>query len=91
MVGLIAASGGVVCCDSAAKFIAPAVGVDVVTLLGPTRLERTGPYPRGTAVVANVPCQGCLRRRCRHITCMDLIAPAEVISAARDMLAKRSR
>lgn len=90
MVGLIAASAGVVCCDSAAKFIAPAVGVDAVVLFGPTRLERTGPYLRGTPVVASVPCQGCLRRRCRHITCMDLIEPAEVISAARDMLAKRS-
>jgi len=90
MVALIAASAGVVCCDSAAKFIAPAVGVDVVTLVGPTRLDRTGPYRRGAAVVADVPCQGCLRRRCRHITCMDLIAPGEVISGVREMLAQRS-
>jgi len=90
MVGLIAASAGVICCDSAAKFIAPAVGVDAVVLFGPTRLERTGPYLRGTPVRANVPCQGCLRKRCGHITCMDLIDPAEVISAAREMLGKRN-
>lgn len=87
MVALIAASAGVVCSDSAAKFIAPAVGVDVVSLLGPTRLERTGPYPRGHAVVAPVPCQGCLKRHCRHVSCMELIDPAEVISTTMNMLA----
>jgi ADP-heptose:LPS heptosyltransferase len=91
MVALIAASGGVVCCDSAAKFIAPAVGVDAVVLIGPTRLERTGPYLRGRAIVADVPCQGCLRRTCRHCTCMGLIAPDAVVSAAMEMAASRNR
>jgi len=86
MVGLIAASAGVICCDSAAKFIAPAVGVDCITLIGPTRLERTGPYCGGEAILADVPCQGCLKRRCRHITCMQTIDPFEVISAAHKML-----
>ena len=87
MVGVIASAAGVICCDSAAKFIAPAVGVGAVTLIGPTRVERTGPYPRGQAVVAAVPCQGCLRRSCRHITCMQSIDPTEVVAAARQMLA----
>ena len=98
MMGLIAASSGVVCSDSAAKFIAPAVGVGVVTLIGPTRRERTGPYvtppdtsaagpaPFTRTVVADAPCQGCLRKRCPHITCMALIDPADVISAAEAML-----
>jgi len=89
LVAVIAGSAGVVCCDSAAKFIAPAVGVDVVTLIGPTQPERTGPYRLGRAVVANVPCQGCLRRRCSDAVCMELIDPADVISAARAMLAER--
>ncbi|MCY2925093.1 MAG: glycosyltransferase family 9 protein, partial [Planctomycetota bacterium] len=89
MVALIAQSAGVISCDSAAKFIAPAVGVGCVTLIGPTQVERTGPFPTGTAVVAATPCQGCLRRRCRHVTCMELIEPARVLQAARDMLAKR--
>ncbi len=87
MVGLIAASGGVVCSDSAAKFIAPAVGVDCATLIGPTQVARTGPYLRGRAIVAPVPCQGCLKKCCRHITCMESIPPAAVIAAAREMLA----
>ncbi|HDZ22279.1 hypothetical protein LCGC14_0238760 [marine sediment metagenome] len=91
MVAVIAASAGVVCCDSAAKFIAPAVGVPAVTLIGPTQTERTGPYRIGRAIVANVPCQGCLRRRCRPAVCMELIDPADVVSLAREMLASGSR
>ena len=86
MVGLIAASAGVICCDSAAKFIAPAVGTDVVTLIGPTRVERTGPYLRGRPVVAEVECQGCLGKQCQHITCMESIDPEAVIAAAEQML-----
>lgn len=86
MAALIAGSRGVICCDSAAKFIAPAVGVDVITLIGPTRTERTGPYLRGQAIVAEVPCQGCLKKKCRHMTCMQAINPNEVIAAATEML-----
>jgi len=89
MVGLIAASAGVISSDSAAKFIAPAVGVGCVTLIGPTQVERTGPYPTGRAVAAATACQGCLKRRCRHVTCMELIGAAEVLEAAEEMLAER--
>jgi len=86
MVAIIAASRGVVCSDSAAKFIAPAVGVDCVTLLGPTQMDRTGPYPVGRGIVADIPCQGCLKKRCEHITCMQSIKPEVVIAAAMDMI-----
>lgn len=89
MVAMIGAGAGVICCDSSAKFIAPAVGVDVVALLGPTQCDRTGPYLRGTAVLADIPCQGCLRRTCRHHSCMELIDPQEVIDAARGMLQRQ--
>ncbi len=85
-VAVIAASRGLIGSDSAAKFIAPAVGVDVVTIIGPTRTDRTGPYLKGSAVVAAVPCQGCLRRRCSHITCMELIDPRQVLAAAERFL-----
>jgi heptosyltransferase-1 len=88
MVALIAASAGVVCSDSAAKFIAPAVGVGCVVLIGPTRVEKTGPVGGGRAVVADVACQGCLKRACRHVTCMELIDPAAALSAADAMLAE---
>ncbi len=87
-VALIASAGAVVCCDSAANFIAPAVGTPFVTLIGPTRPERTGPYgPLGEAIVADVPCQGCLKRSCRHVTCMQLIEPEQVAAAARKAMA----
>ncbi len=88
MVAVVAAAAGVVCCDSAAAFIAPAVGTDVVALLGPTRQSRTGPRGRGRAIVASVPCRGCLRKRCRHATCMEVIDPEQVIAAAREMLVR---
>ena len=90
MVGAIAASAGVICSDSAAMFIAPAVGVGVVVLVGPTRIERTGPLGSGRALVADVPCQGCLRKRCRHITCMEMIDPAAVVAAADELFAPGS-
>ncbi len=86
MVALIARSAGVICCDSSAKFIAPAVGVDVVAIIGPTRVELTGPYLRGESVLAEVPCQGCLRRRCSHNACMESIQPGQVLEAAQAML-----
>ena len=86
MVAVLAAAAGVVCCDSAAAFIAPAVGTAVLSLLGPTRADRTGPYLRGKALVAEVPCQGCLRRRCPHVTCMQVIAPGDVVAGALEML-----
>jgi ADP-heptose:LPS heptosyltransferase len=86
MTGLIARAAGVICGDSAAKFIAPAVGTPALVLVGPTRVERTGPYLMGKAIVADVPCQGCLKRFCRHVTCMESISPAAVVEAAGEFL-----
>ncbi len=89
LVGLIAHAAGVICCDSAAKFIAPAVGTDVVCLIGPTQMDRTGPFPSGRAVISPALCQGCLRKRCKPAgICMDLISPDDVIAAAEEMLAE---
>jgi len=88
---MIACSALVICSDSAAQYIATAVGVPALTLIGPTRVERTGPYGRGRALTAPVPCQGCLKRRCRHATCMELISPAEVLAAAEAMLDQERR
>ncbi len=86
MVALIAGSRGVICCDSAAKFIAPAVGVDAITLIGPTKVELTGPYLKGKALIGDVACQGCLKKKCSHVTCMQAISPNDVIAAALEML-----
>jgi len=92
LAALIAAAGCVVCCDSAANFIAPAVGTPFVTLMGPTRPERTGPYgPLGRALRAELACIGCLRRRCGHAACMQLIRPTDVVAAAREAFTGRDR
>jgi len=87
MVGLIAAADCVVCCDSAAMHIAQAVGTEVVALIGPTRPERTGPLLERQYITAPVPCQGCLRRRCEHVTCMQEIDPAVVAERVERALA----
>jgi len=89
MVAVIASAGAVICSDSAAAFIAQAVGVGTAVLFGPTRPDRTGPIKTGQAITARLPCQGCLKRRCRHVTCMESIAPDEVIAAAEKLLAQR--
>jgi heptosyltransferase-1/heptosyltransferase-2 len=91
MVGLIAGASCVVCSDSAAQHIAQAVGTDVVVLIGPTRPERTGPVLGGRCVTAPVPCQGCLRRSCRHMTCMQAIEPESVAAAVEQTLAGGSK
>ncbi len=90
MVGLIAGARCVVCSDSAAQHIAQAVGTDVVVLIGPTRPKRTGPVLQGRCVIAQVPCQGCLRRTCRHVTCMQSISPETVEAAVEQSLTGRS-
>jgi heptosyltransferase-1/heptosyltransferase-2 len=87
LVALIASAGAVVCCDSAAVFIAAATRTPVVMLAGPTRPERTGPYGAlATILRADIPCIGCLKRSCRHVTCMQAIPPSAAAAAARQAL-----
>jgi lipopolysaccharide heptosyltransferase I len=81
LLGLLAGARGVICSDSAAQFMGPAVGTPVITLMGPTRPERTGPRPPGRGIVSGVACQGCLRRKCRHVSCMEAIWPQQVLAA----------
>ncbi len=83
LIALIAASRGVISCDSATMNIATALKVPQVTLIGPTDPARTGPYGAADSVVrTQLPCRGCLKRTCSHISCMQTIAPAEVVAAA---------
>ncbi len=86
LVALLAKAKLVICGDSATKFIASAVGTDGLCLIGPTQNQRTGPFPTGRAIIADVPCQGCLKKRCGHITCMQSITPEQVLAAANDFL-----
>jgi ADP-heptose:LPS heptosyltransferase len=87
LAALIAGAQGVVCSDSAAQYIADALGVPALALVGPTDPQRIRPRFHGRALVADVPCQGCLKRDCSHISCMESIQPDDVIAAASDLFA----
>lgn len=80
--------------DSGPMHIAAAVGAPVVALFGPTSEIRTGPYGTGHRVLAGtVPCRPCFSRVCRHDPereCLTLVAPQDVVEAARRLLAART-
>lgn len=88
LAAVISRASAVICGDSAANFIAPAVGTPNLELIGPTDPLRTGPFRTGKAVVAELPCQGCLRRRCLHkpARCMAAIQPQRVAEALGKLL-----
>jgi len=87
LLGLVARSRGVVSCDSAAMNIATALGKPQVVIVGPTDPARTGPYGRPESVLqAQLPCQGCLRRECPHIVCMELVPPDAILAAVEQLL-----
>lgn len=88
MIVLMSRAACVICGDSAAQYIALAVDVPAIVLIGPTDPRRTGPYRRGQALLADVPCQGCLKTKCSHITCMQMIEPKEVIAAVERIIKK---
>ena len=79
--------------DSGPAHLAAAVGTPVVTIFGPTH-EAFGFAPRGARVRVisrDLPCRPCtvhggLRCPRNRRACLDDIAPAEVLSVARDLL-----
>lgn len=86
-VAVAAMAAAAVCSDTAANFIAPAVGTSSVALLGPTPGWYIGPYGgRGESLQADLPCVPCRKRTCRHVTCMQSIPPEQVCLAVRRIL-----
>ncbi|HEY6000915.1 MAG TPA: glycosyltransferase family 9 protein, partial [bacterium] len=87
-------AGIVIANDSGPAHIAAAVGAPVVALFGPTH-EAFGFAPRGErvrVVSRDRPCRPCSVHggtRCPrgHRACLDDIAPAQVLAAARELLA----
>ncbi len=83
----------VVANDSGPAHLAAAVGSPVVAIFGPTH-EAFGFVPRGArvrVVSRNLPCRPCTvhggtRCRRKQRDCLDGIAPAAVLAAARDLL-----
>jgi lipopolysaccharide heptosyltransferase II len=76
--------------DSGPMHIAAAVGTPVVALFGPTDPARTGPLGPGRVLREPLPCSPCLQRQCRIAEtrrCMRDLDVADVLAAARDLLA----
>lgn len=71
--------------DTGPLHIAAAAGTRLITIFGPTRPERTGPYgsANATILIADLDCIGCLKRHCSHKSCMKAITPEMVWSAFR--------
>ena len=68
--------------DSGPRHIAAALGLPVVTLLGPTRPEWIeNPTVRGPMLHAELPCLGCGKRECPlgHHRCMKDLSPGRVL------------
>ena len=70
--------------DSGALHLAAAVGTPVVSLWGPTSVERSVPYgSEGLAVTGTAPCAPCFLRDCPiDRVCMRQIPPEPVLAAA---------
>jgi heptosyltransferase-1 len=57
--------------DTGPMHLAVAMGTPVITWLGPTSRELTGPYQKEALTIsAGLPCQPCYKRRCKHNRCM---------------------
>jgi len=80
--------------DSGPMHIAAALGTPVLALFGPTDPARTGPLGRSRVLRRPLPCSPCLQRRCRIAEtrrCMRDLDVAEVLAAARELLAAARR
>ena len=66
--------------DTGPLHIATALQKPLVTMYGPTRPDRTGPYgnPQATVLVSPVSCAGCLKKHCDHWNCMGAVPPERV-------------
>ena len=66
--------------DTGPLHIATALQKPLVTMYGPTRPDRTGPYgnPQATVLVSPISCVGCLKKHCDHWNCMGAVTPEQV-------------
>ncbi len=91
---IIARSHLVVSTDSSARHVAAALGVPVVTLFGPTKIERTETYYLDeTRLQKSVPCGPCEQQVCpqEHHRCMRELSVDEVFQAVERQLGSRPR
>ena len=86
--GLIAAAPLLVCGNTGPAHVAAAVGTPVVVLYALTNPQHTPWRSPARVLTHDVPCRWCFRSVCAegHHDCLRLIAPAEVVEAALELL-----
>jgi heptosyltransferase-1 len=74
--------------DTGPMHLAVAVGTPTVALMGPTDINRNGPYGKGhQALVTARSCAGCWRRKCeQQLDCLAAVPVEEVYQAALKLL-----
>jgi heptosyltransferase-1 len=74
--------------DTGPMHLSVAVGTPTVALMGPTDINRNGPYGFGhRAIVTSRDCVGCWRRKCeKGLDCLAAISVEEVYQAVRKLL-----
>lgn len=84
---LLAGARVVIGADTGPLHLASTVGTPVVQLLGPTDPVENAPWARTPSrqLRVGLSCSPC-RRGCPEATCMNLLAPAAVVGAARELL-----
>ncbi|MCS7208855.1 MAG: lipopolysaccharide heptosyltransferase II [Fimbriimonadales bacterium] len=84
---LVARSAVHICGDTGTAHIAAAFGVPVVSLYGPTRPERTGPYGQRARALSKRPlCTACPPNKCVRRECLQWITVDEVLATAQPLI-----
>lgn len=90
LIGILKQADVVVSADTGPAHVANAIGTPIVTLFGPTRPEKTGPYKQNKSTVilkADLDCIGCLLQTpCSSNRCMQKLTPTEVCHAVLGLL-----
>ncbi|KXK30851.1 MAG: putative heptosyltransferase [Candidatus Brocadia sinica] len=72
--------------DTGPTHIASSIGIPTVAIFGPKDPVIYAPYDRNALVVRkDIPCSPCEKRKCDHVTCINIITPGDVFKAVKDI------
>jgi len=72
--------------DTLALHLADVTRTPAVGIFGPSSPRRNGPlHPRSRVIVRQQPCSFCYRRKCDTMACLESIAAADIVNAAREI------
>lgn len=82
LAALLKHSSLLISADSGPVHLANALGIQTITLFGPTSPQRTGAYLSGNAIVCKEKdCAPCFKKKCKTLFCMREIEVEDVIKA----------